>query len=65
MLSIMSIVFDLIFMFQHYVLYREKVIEDKRRRTRLESVYFISLFNHFIIANCTSRNTRKINGLRK
>jgi cystinosin len=29
-LSLMSIFFDLIFMFQHWVLYRHKVTDDKR-----------------------------------
>lgn len=31
MLSIMSIVFDIIFMIQHFVLYKDKHIEDAHR----------------------------------
>jgi len=37
MLSIMSIVFDLIFMFQHFFLYRDKHVNDGNRTRRLES----------------------------
>jgi hypothetical protein len=34
----MSILFDLIFLFQHYVLYHDKAKADKHRQRRLESV---------------------------
>ncbi len=39
MLGVMSIIFDIIFMIQHYILYRHSNSEDKEKKQMIEQVY--------------------------
>ena len=38
LLSVIAMFFDLIFMFQHYVLYRDKWLNQKKHEDRLETL---------------------------
>lgn len=53
-LSLMSIFFDLIFMFQHYVLYGDARKKDQKKNDRTESVSHLKQSNPLLIVELSA-----------